>query len=100
VRFPCFSVLPIWLIAFHFEKPMLVTDVGGLSEIVTDKISGYVVPPDSNDTAEAIIDYFANDRRQQFTEGVKREKEKFSWDKMTASIIEVYNRIKTPLYSP
>ena len=32
-------------IAFHFEKPMLVTDVGGLREIVTDKVCGYVVKP-------------------------------------------------------
>ena len=78
-------------IAFHYEKPMLVTDVGGLREIVTDRVCGYVVPPQPEDIAEAIIDYFENNRKEQFTEGVRREKEKFSWDKMTASIIEVYN---------
>ena len=44
------------------------------------------------DIAEAIIDYFENNRQEEFTEGVKKEKEKFSWDKMTASIIEVYNK--------
>jgi D-inositol-3-phosphate glycosyltransferase len=79
-------------IAFHYEKPMLVTDVGGLREIVPDKVCGYVVPPVPEDIAEAIIDYFENDRMENFTEGVRKEKEKFSWDKMTASIIEVYNR--------
>ena len=77
-------------IAFHFEKPMLVTDVGGLREIVPDGKCGYVVKPDPQDIAEAIIDYFDNNRKDHFTEGVKQEKEKFSWDKMTASIIEVY----------
>jgi D-inositol-3-phosphate glycosyltransferase len=77
-------------IAFHFEKPMLVTDVGGLREIVPDGKCGYVVKPESTYIAEAIIDYFDNNRKGQFTEGVKLEKEKFSWDKMTASIIEVY----------
>jgi glycosyltransferase involved in cell wall biosynthesis len=80
-------------IAFHFEKPMLVTDVGGLREIVTDGKCGYVVNPESKYIAEAIVDYFDNNRKAQFTEGVKQEKEKFSWDKMTASIIEVYNKI-------
>ena len=79
-------------IAFHYEKPMLVTDVGGLREIVADKVCGYVVQPQPEDIAEAIIDYFENKREIQFTEGVRKEKEKFSWDKMTASIIEVYDK--------
>jgi D-inositol-3-phosphate glycosyltransferase len=77
-------------IAFHFEKPMLVTDVGGLREIVQDGICGYVVKPEKAKITEAILDYFDNDRKSVFTEGVKKEKEKFSWDKMTGSIIEVY----------
>jgi D-inositol-3-phosphate glycosyltransferase len=79
-------------IAFHFEKPMLVTDVGGLKEIVTHGKCGYVVKPESEVIAEAIIDFFDNKRIAQFTEGVKLEKEKFSWDKMTESIVEVYNK--------
>jgi D-inositol-3-phosphate glycosyltransferase len=79
-------------IAYHFEKPMLVTDVGGLSEIVTAGKCGYVVKPESGYIADAIADYFENNRKALFTEGVKREKGKFSWDKMTAAIIEVYNK--------
>jgi D-inositol-3-phosphate glycosyltransferase len=77
-------------IAYHFEKPMLVTDVGGLSEIVPAGKCGYVVKPDSPEIAGAIYDFYENDRKAFFTDGVKREKAKFSWDKMTASIIEVY----------
>jgi len=77
-------------IAFHFEKPMIVTDVGGLREIVPDGKCGYVVKPEPEEITESIIDYFDNDRKATFTAGVKQEKEKFSWDKMTASIIEVY----------
>jgi D-inositol-3-phosphate glycosyltransferase len=83
-------------IAFHFEKPMLVTDVGGLREIVTDGKCGYVVKPEPKEITEAILDYFDNNRKVPFTEGVILEKEKFSWNKMTASIIEIYNRSKTP----
>ena len=77
-------------IASYFEKPMVVTDVGGLREIVHDGKSGYVVKPVASEIAEAILDYFVNDRKAIFTEGVKLEKERFSWDKMTASILEVY----------
>ena len=77
-------------IAFYFEKPMLVTDVGGLREIVPDGKCGYVVKPEPGFIAEALIDFFDNNRKETFSEGVKLEKEKFSWDKMTRAIIEVY----------
>lgn len=80
-------------IAFYFDKPMLVTDVGGLKEIVRDGKCGYVVKPKPEFISEAILDYFENDRQLIFTEGVKLEKDKFSWDKMTAAILEVYNNI-------
>jgi D-inositol-3-phosphate glycosyltransferase len=80
-------------IAFYYEKPMLVTDVGGLSEIVTDGECGYAVKPEADYIAAAILDYFDNNRKDLFTAGVKREKEKFTWDKMTRSINEVYDNI-------
>jgi len=80
-------------IAFNFEKPMLVTDVGGLREIVPDGKCGYVVEPGAKYIADAIVDYFDNKREAQFIEGVRKEKEKFAWDKMTASIMEVYKMI-------
>jgi D-inositol-3-phosphate glycosyltransferase len=81
-------------IAYHFEKPMLVTDVGGLKEIVSDGKSGYVVKAEPEKIADSIIDFFDNNRSISFTEGVRKEKEKFSWDKMTASILDVYEKIK------
>lgn len=81
-------------IAYHFEKPMLVTDVGGLPEIVPDKKCGYVVNPDPTSIADAIIDYFSNRRIIEFTENVKKEKKKYSWDKLTNSIIEIYSASK------
>lgn len=79
-------------IAYQYDKPMLVTDVGGMREIVTDRVCGYVVQPVPEEISEAIIDYFDNNRKEQFTEGVRNGKDKFSWDKMTASIIEVYDK--------
>lgn len=80
-------------IAFHFEKPILVTAVGGLSEIVTDRKSGYVVKPEPEKIADAILDYFENDRQSKFVEEIKEEKKKFSWEKMTAAIQEIYNNL-------
>lgn len=73
-------------IAYHFEKPMVVTNVGGLPEIVSDGKAGFVVKPDSQEIADAIVRYFEEDWQQRLTEGVREEKKKYAWDKMTAAI--------------
>jgi D-inositol-3-phosphate glycosyltransferase len=75
-------------IAFHYDRPMLVTDVGGLSEIVRDGQCGYVVSPEPAGIADAILDYFDNNRKPVFEEGVRKAKDEFAWDKMTAAILE------------
>jgi glycosyltransferase involved in cell wall biosynthesis len=78
-------------VAYHFEKPMIVTNVGGLSEIVPNGKCGYVVEPNPDAIYKAISDFFDNNRAQEFTENVKEEKKKYLWSAMTASLIEVYN---------
>jgi len=77
-------------IAYQYEKPMLVTDVGGLREIVDDGICGYVVQPEPDEISGAIADYFGNNRQEIFSEGVRQRKERFSWERMTGAIGDVY----------
>lgn len=81
-------------IAYHFEKPMLVTNVGGLEEIVPNKIAGYVCSPDSSEIAEAINDFYINNREKEYIEGVKKEKTKYSWQKMIENIYQLYSDIR------
>lgn len=76
-------------IAFHFEKPMLVTNVGGLPEIVPDGVIGYVVEPDAHSIADALVRYFEENHEAAFTENVKTEKKKYAWNKMTATLLSV-----------
>jgi len=78
-------------IAYHFEKPMLVTNVGGLSEIVPDGICGYVVNPEPESIADAINDFFVNKRSEHFIQGVRKIKGRFTWDKLTSAILGTYN---------
>ena len=73
-------------IAYHFEKPMLVTNVGGLAEIVPDGKVGYVVSPVENEIADALVDFFENGRQDQFTEGILTEKRQYAWSNMTRSV--------------
>ena len=79
-------------IAYYFDKPMLVTNVGGLKEIVEHGKCGYVVEPDPGNIADAIIDYFDNNRENAFTQCVRKEKARFSWNKMTDAVTEVFYR--------
>ena len=65
-------------IAYHFEKPMLVTAVGGLPEIVPDGKCGYVADPNPESIAVAIAHYYAV--RPDFSDGIKAQKQLFSWE--------------------
>lgn len=75
-------------IAYHFEKPMIVTNVGGLAEIVPDGVSGYVVEPDAAQIADKLAQFFEEDKKDHFTEGLRREKKKYSWSNMAGSVIK------------
>ncbi|MCB0717951.1 MAG: glycosyltransferase [Bacteroidetes bacterium] len=74
-------------IAFQFDRPVVVTDVGGLSEIVPDGKVGFVVPPENAAAlADAIVRFFRDDRAADMTRAVRIEKEKYSWDRMYETI--------------
>ena len=52
-------------IGYHFNKSMLVTNVGGLAEIIPDGKIGYVVEPEIREIADALVDFYENDRDGQ-----------------------------------
>jgi len=80
-------------IAFNYNKPMLVTDVGGLAEMIPHGKVGYVVKPGPEAITDAIFDFYSNDRSNFFTANVIEEKEKFSWGTMVETIEIVLNNI-------
>lgn len=81
-------------VAFHFEKPCLVTNVGGLGEIIHDGKMGYAVEPNAKAIANALIDYFEQDRQKEFTQYLLKEKTKYEWSKMTEAFIRMLNSTK------
>ena len=79
-------------IAYHFERPMLVTNVGGLAEIVPDGKVGYVCPVDETAIADAIrrfAEMNKEEREKLFSNNIKTEKEKYAWNKMTRVICDL-----------
>ena len=77
-------------LAYHFEIPMIVTNVGGLPAMVPDNKVGLVAEPTAVSLAEKIIAYF-DKGENNFLPGLLEEKKKLSWTKMLGSILEVAN---------
>lgn len=82
-------------IAYHFERPMLVTDVGGLAEIVPHGKVGYVVKPEADAIADALVDFIDNHHESDYHEGILQEKTKYAWSNMTAALVRVADESAT-----
>lgn len=82
-------------IAYHFETPILVTNVGGLPEMVPHNKVGYVVDKNPQAITDALIDFYQNNKEPEFRENLKEEKKKYFWDKLTAKIITLIDKVKT-----
>lgn len=67
-------------VAYHFELPMIVSNVGGLPEIVPHGLAGMVVPPDADSFADAINLFYDKNLKEHYTEGVREEKKKYKWE--------------------
>ena len=72
-------------LAYHFEIPMIVTNVGGLPALVPDDIVGLVAEPNAVAIAKKIKEFFTKDE-QVFINNIKEEKKKFSWEKLVNAI--------------
>jgi glycosyltransferase involved in cell wall biosynthesis len=74
-------------IAYNFNRPVIVTRVGGLAEIVPDGIAGFTVAPESPQVfAEAILKFYQENLEESFSNAVKKEKVKYSWDHLVQAI--------------
>ena len=82
-------------IAYHFNRPMIVTNVGGLTEIIPDGKVGYVVDCKPDKISEAIIKFYKQKKEQEFVKNVEIEKQKYSWDRMLESINFVFEKTKS-----
>jgi glycosyltransferase involved in cell wall biosynthesis len=75
-------------LAYHFEKPMIVTNVGGLPALVPHEKVGLVVEPDPTSIADAILRYFEMGE-DHFIPHLQKEKTKYSWQKLVRNIFKL-----------
>lgn len=77
-------------LSYSFEKPVVVTSVGGLPEVVEDGRTGYIVPPkDAAAIAEAVIRFYQENRLNDFQENVRKEFYRYSWDRLREMVEEL-----------
>ena len=87
------GVIPI---AYAFKKPVVVTDVGSIPEVVDDGVTGFIVPSrDEKALAGAIIKLLKDEklRKKMGEDAYKKMKEELSWDKIAEKTIEVYKEV-------
>ena len=73
-------------IAYHFERPMLVTNVGGLAEIVPHNKVGYVCDIDTKQIADYIVEFYTENKEKEFSDNTKEEKKRFTWKVLVEGI--------------
>jgi glycosyltransferase involved in cell wall biosynthesis len=75
-------------LAYHFEIPMIVTNVGGLPSLVPDKKVGLIAEPNAESIAEKVKEYFELGE-EFFLPHLREEKKKYSWDNIVKAITEI-----------
>jgi glycosyltransferase involved in cell wall biosynthesis len=79
-------------LAYHFEKPMVVTNVGGLPTLVPDEKVGLVVEPNPEAIANGILRFYQLGE-DYFIPHLREEKQKYTWEKLMAAIVDLGNLV-------
>jgi glycosyltransferase involved in cell wall biosynthesis len=77
-------------LAMHYNKPMLATNVGGLSECITHEKDGYIASADYRQLSRYIIEYFSNDKNEdEMSKALSLKKKDYSWNSFTDEILKL-----------
>jgi len=84
-------------ISYHFEVPMITTDVGGLRETIGERGTGVIMENGEPATiARAIEDYFAPENagmRGEMILNIRKEKERLSWGTFCSKLEDFYKTL-------
>ncbi len=69
--------------SFGFKKPVIVTNVGGLPEVVLDGQTGFIIPSKSPEAiVKSVVRFYEEGKSEEFKKGIEEDKDRFSWDRM------------------
>ena len=82
-------------VSYHFEVPMVVTDVGGLKETIGDRGTGLVAAECTPEAVNVeILRYFGDpDLRNRCIENIRQEKERLSWKTFANKLTEFIGQL-------
>jgi glycosyltransferase involved in cell wall biosynthesis len=81
------------LTAFHFQRPVIATRVGGIPEIVQDGMNGFLIPPENPEALAAAVDrFFAEADRNAMETACEASARKYSWHDYAATFASLVNR--------
>jgi alpha-maltose-1-phosphate synthase len=83
-------------IAYAFKKPVIVTSVGSIPEIVDDGVTGMIIPPKDTDALARAIVNLLNDvglRNEMGEHGYQKLKTDLSWSRIVQTVIPVYEQV-------
>lgn len=79
-------------IAMNFRKPVIATNVGGLSEVIQNNKTGYIVEKENpHELADAIFKFYKENMEKEFVQNVENEVNKYSWKKFINGIYDLIN---------
>lgn len=80
-------------IAFGFNVPVIATNVGGIPDVIINGKTGYIVESENSvDLSRKIVQYFQNDKKDEFKSNIEQMKYVFSWDRMVELIQDVVGK--------
>ncbi|MBE0655020.1 MAG: glycosyltransferase [Bacteroidales bacterium] len=80
-------------ISYYFGVPMIVTNVGGLPEIIDHGKTGYVVPPEPHWIAKAIDEFFSKTDQEKMRKAVLEKKKEYSWESFARRMMDFISGI-------
>lgn len=83
----------VTMVGYYYHRPMLVTNVGGLAEIVPNGKCGYVVENFPPLISEKIVEYFTAAKEAEFVQNVRAEKKKYEWGEFINVLVDLYRRV-------
>jgi D-inositol-3-phosphate glycosyltransferase len=66
---------------------MVVTNVGGLAEVVPDGKVGFLAEPNPTSIADAILKFYQPGSIQGLEANILEEKKKYTWDTFTKAMM-------------
>ena len=84
------AIVPI---AYHFNKPVIVTNVGGLAEVVANGRTGFIVPPQNPKAfADAVVKFYQENCESGFALNIQKEKKQYGWDTFVERLESLFDQ--------